>query len=66
MLDTHLSHRDFIGGEKVTMADIPLACEMHRWFGLPMEHASYPNLERWWNEMRGMRAARGVLDIPLS
>ena len=29
----------FMAGERFTMADIPIACEMHRWWGLPLAHA---------------------------
>jgi glutathione S-transferase len=35
LLDAHLADHAFIGGEQFGMADIPLGCEMHRWFGLP-------------------------------
>ncbi|AUX47639.1 uncharacterized protein SOCE26_091610 [Sorangium cellulosum] len=38
LLDTHLAERPYMAGERLTMADIPIACEMHRWWGLPLEH----------------------------
>ncbi|MES2910792.1 MAG: glutathione S-transferase, partial [Pseudomonadota bacterium] len=34
-LDAHLAGRSYMTGEQFTMADIPVACEIHRWFGLP-------------------------------
>jgi hypothetical protein len=37
MLDAHLARQPFMAGDTLTMADIPIACEMHRWWGLPLE-----------------------------
>jgi len=66
MLDTHLATRAFIGGERFGIADIPLACEMHRWFGLPQPRAARPHLDRWYQTILARPATRGVLDLPLS
>lgn len=66
MLDAHLSRQRFMAGEAFTMADIPIACEMHRWWGLPLEHPPRPHLRRWYDGIRQQPAARGVLDLPLS
>ena len=66
MLDAHLARRAFMAGDTFTMADIPIACEMHRWWGLPLEHPPHPHLRRWYDGIRQRPAARGVLDLPLS
>jgi glutathione S-transferase len=66
LLDAQLARRPFIAGDQLTMADIPLACEMHRWWGLPLEHPRHPNLQRWYDGIRQLPAARGALDVPLS
>ncbi|RYF18830.1 MAG: glutathione S-transferase [Comamonadaceae bacterium] len=66
MLDAHLSRQRFMAGDAFTMADIPVACEMHRWWGLPLEHPPHPHLRRWYDGIRQQPAARGVLDLPLS
>ena len=66
LLDAHLAHHAFMGGEQFTMADIPLACEMHRWFGLPQPRPAHPHLDRWYQTILVRPAARGVLDLPLS
>jgi glutathione S-transferase len=65
MLDAHLARRRFMAGDALTMADLPIACEMHRWWGLPLPHPSHPNLQRWYEGIRALPAARGVLDLPL-
>src|SRR5262245_17657469 len=66
LLDSHLAQRPFMAGERLTMADIPIACEMHRWWGLPLHHAEHPHLRRWFEGVRQRPAARGALDVPLS
>jgi len=66
LLDAHLSRRAFMAGDAFTMADIPIACELHRWHGLPLERPARPHLERWYQGILSRPASRGVLDLPLS
>jgi glutathione S-transferase len=66
MLDEHLASRPFITGERFTMADIPIACDVHRYWSLPREHAPHAKLERWYAEVTKRPATRGVLDVPLA
>jgi len=66
MLDKHLATHEYMLGDHFTMADIPIACEAHRWFNLPQPRATWPHLERWYESMRTRPAAVGVLDQTLS
>ena len=66
LLDAHLSRQPFMAGERMTMADIPIACEVHRWQALPQARGEHPMLERWYNTLRTRPAARGVFDFPLT
>ena len=66
LLDAHLSRQPFMAGERMTMADIPIACEVHRWQALPQARPEHPNLERWYNTVRARPAARGGFDFPLT
>lgn len=66
LLDAHLAQQPFMAGAQLTMADIPIACEMHRWTGLPLEHRPRPHLDRWYRGIRTLPGARGVLDLSLS
>jgi glutathione S-transferase len=66
MLDGHLGARAFMAGDRFTMADIPIACEIHRWRGTPVPQLPLPNVDRWYAGVRARPAARGVLDIALS
>lgn len=65
-IDEHLSRRAFMAGDKLTMGDIPVACEVHRWRGLPIERGARPHIDRWYQGIAAHPAARGVLAIPLS
>ncbi|MDO9434214.1 glutathione S-transferase family protein [Hydrogenophaga sp.] len=66
MLDEHLSRQPFMAGDELTMADIPIACEVHRWWALPQPRPAWPHLERWYAVWLALPASRGVLDQPLS
>ena len=66
MLEAQLASQRHMAGEQFGMADIPIACEIHRWFALPLQHRPRPALENWYREILGRPAARGVLDLPLS
>ena len=66
VLDAHLASRKYMLGEHFSMADIPLACEVHRWFGLPQIRQSRPNIERWFASVSARQTSKGVLDLALS
>ena len=66
ILDAHLATRSFMVGERFTMADIPLGCEVQRWFGLPQSREPRPHIERWFAALLARPAAKGVLDLALA
>ena len=54
-LEQHLAGTPYMAGGEFTMADIPLACEIHRWWGLPAStqatrtlSAGTPNCRHAW------------------
>lgn len=66
MLDAHLARQPYMAGDAFTMADIPIACEIHRWRGTPVAQIELPHVDRWYAAIRARDAARGVLDLSLS
>jgi glutathione S-transferase len=66
LLDAHLARQPFMAGERMTMADIPIACDIHRWQALPQARPERPQLQRWFEAMRSRPAARGVFDFALT
>jgi glutathione S-transferase len=66
LLDAHFARQAFMAGDAFTMADIPIACEIHRWRGIPIPQVELPHVDRWYAAIRTRDAARGVLDISVS
>jgi glutathione S-transferase len=66
LLDAHLAQRGHVAGDRITMADFPIACEIHRFRGLPIAQVPRPHLDRWFQSILAHPAAHGVLDIALS
>ena len=66
VLNAHLSHRAWMGGDAFSMADIPVACDIHRWWNLPQPAPDAPHVQRWFNAVLARPATRGVLDLPLA
>jgi glutathione S-transferase len=66
LLDEQLASRSHIAGDAFTMADIPIACEVHRYRALPIPQRAYARLDRWYERIAREPAARGVLDLTLS
>jgi len=54
ILDAHLVSRDFIGGNTLTMGDIPVAPFVHRWYALPIERPKLSNVEKYYARMLEM------------
>ena len=66
MVDNLLTNRAYVAGDHLTMADIPIACEIHRWWGLPQPRPAFVHIERWYTQMLAHPASRGVLDLSLA
>jgi glutathione S-transferase len=65
-LESHLAKNAFMAGGRMTMADIPLACEVHRWYGLGVTKTKRPHLEAWYAKILALPASENVLTLPLS
>ena len=66
VIDEHLGRRPFMAGEYLTMADVPIACDVHRWRALPLQRPPRPHIDRWFQDILSRPASRGVFDFPLS
>ncbi len=66
LLEQRLAQQPFIVGEHFSMADIPIACEVHRWFGLPLARPAWPHVERWFAQLQTRPGSKGILDMALS
>jgi glutathione S-transferase len=51
ILDAELRRSKYVAGQDLTMADIALGFVPHRWFLLPIERPTMPELERWYGDL---------------
>lgn len=65
ILDVHLAGRTFVAGSRYTMGDIPLACAVHRWLGLPLRRVARPHVEAWMARIMERPAYDEVLTLPI-
>jgi glutathione S-transferase len=64
--EAHLRTTEYVGGSRLTMADIPMACEIHRWFGLNLPAKPRPYIEAWYAKMLARPGSKNVLTLPLA
>jgi len=65
ILDAHLATQPFVAGSALTMGDIPAACAVHRWFGLPTQVTPRPHAARWLAGLCERPAFRNALTLPI-
>jgi len=66
VLERSLEKRAYVAGDKFTMGDIPIGCEVQRWMRVPIERPKLPNIEAWFARLGERAAFRKIVDIPLS
>ena len=67
MLDKQLSGRDYVLGEQLTMADIPVGAMTYRWYAMPeIERPDLPNLQAWYERLSQRPAFRQHVMLPLT
>ncbi len=52
IVDDQLANRDFLCGDRLTMADIPLGTAVWRWYNMDTERPSLPNVEAWHERLK--------------
>lgn len=65
MLDRHLADRAYVAGDVLTIGDIPLGPQVHRWMKLVEDRPAMPNLEAWYARLSERPAFRKHCMIPL-
>ncbi len=48
------------------MGDIPIGCEVQRWMRVPIERASFPNVQAWFERLGQRPPFRQHVDLPLT
>ncbi|MCJ2073594.1 glutathione S-transferase family protein [Methylobacterium sp. J-030] len=65
VLDTHLADRDYVVGDRFSIADIALGCAVHRWLNLPAERTERPALNRWYARLANRAGSARALGEPI-
>ncbi len=66
LLDAHLATHTCVAGDAFTMGDIPLGCSVDRWMKLPIARGAWPNVERWYRQLRMRPGMRQVAELALA
>ena len=64
VLDAALEGRDYIGGERLTLADIPVGALMYRYANLDVTHDLPPNVFGWYERLTEREAFRAHVMLP--
>ena len=65
--DQALAHRPYLGGNSLTIGDIPLGCHVQLWMRLPIEKRPVlANLQAWFDRLCVRPAFTKTVDIPIS
>ncbi len=64
LLDRELSGRPYLAGDRLTLADIPAATTLYRYFGLDIPRPSIPHVEDWYRWLTDRPAYREHVMVP--
>jgi len=66
VLEQFLEGRPFVAGERFTMGDIPIGCEVQRYMRVPIERPRAPNVEAWFERLRARPPFLKIVDVALT
>jgi glutathione S-transferase len=66
IVEAGLAGQPFLGGDHLTIGDIPLGCAAYGYFNLPIDRPSLPHVEAWYQRLTERKAYRDTVMIPLT
>jgi glutathione S-transferase len=66
LVEDYLAVNRYLGGEEFSLGDIPLGVWAYRWFNLPLQRPSLPNIESWYERLKQRKPYQTYIMIPLS
>jgi glutathione S-transferase len=66
ILDEHLASRRFVGGDALTIGDIPVGASCYRYYGLPIERPRLRNIEAWYARLKERAPFRAHVMVPIT
>jgi glutathione S-transferase len=64
LLDTILANRRFLLGKQLSLADIPVATHLFRYFNIDIARPNVPNVEGWYRTLQERSAYRAHVMVP--
>jgi glutathione S-transferase len=64
LLDGMLQHRPFLLGDRLSLADIPIATSLYRHFELDIERPELPNVSAWYRRLQQRPSYREHVMLP--
>ncbi len=65
-VEAALRGRDYIVGDRFTMADIAVGAAAYRWYGMDVPHPDYPSLRAWYERLVERPAYRDHVMLPIT
>ncbi len=66
LVDEQLANRDYLCGDHLTMADIPLGTAVWRWYNMETERPSLTNVEAWHDRLKQRAGFQQYVMQPLT
>jgi glutathione S-transferase len=66
MVDAALADRPYVGGEQLSVGDIPLGCFAYAWYAMPIERPAMQHLDAWYQRLCARPAYKKNVMLPLS
>lgn len=64
LLDRRLATQPYLGGDSLTLADIPAGTSLYRYFELDIPHPAIPNVRAWYERLQARPAYRDHVMVP--
>jgi glutathione S-transferase len=66
VLDTHLAKHNYLLGDDLSMADIPVGCSAYRWHSMDFPRPELPALKAWWTRLSDRPLYKTHVMLPLT
>jgi len=64
LIDSMLAGRQFLLGQHLSLADIPIGTTLYRYFNIDIARPDLPNVERWYSALQARPAYRTHVMVP--
>ena len=64
LLDRLIGDREFMLGDRLSLADIAIGTHLYRYFNLAIERPAVPNIEAWYKRLQDRPAYRTHVMVP--